>query len=71
MNHNIIIKSAREHATTHMQYINNEIQTWRSYSKKSCIVYGFYDVTAGKSNRESHEVDKNEAVCRHTLERDN
>ena len=30
----------------------------------------FYDTTAGKSNRESYEVDKNEAVCRHTLERD-
>ncbi len=30
----------------------------------------FYDATAEKSNRENNEVDKNEAVCRHTLERD-
>ena len=27
----------REHATTHMQYIDGEIQTWRSYFKNSSI----------------------------------
>ena len=32
-----LAKPAREHATTHVQYIDGEIQTWRSYSKNSSI----------------------------------
>ena len=27
------IEPAREHATTHVNYIDSEIQTWRPYSK--------------------------------------
>ena len=27
------IEPAREHATTHVNYIDGEIQTWRPYSK--------------------------------------
>ena len=64
------IKPAREHATTHVQYIDGEIQTWWSYSKNSSIRICIFMTQKQEKVTESHEVDKNEAVCWHTFERD-
>ena len=63
-------RSASRDATTHVQYIDSEIQTWRSYSKNSSIRIWFFVTQQQEKVTENHEVDKNEVLCRYTLERD-